>query len=313
MLIAELNKIRKLGCEFEMTVPLVGRGQGSDIQETLANVLGRNGITSIARPYDSSPLPHGVDIGVEYDSSVCGESRFEGIKWFSIEVKTRVLEGIEDWERVVPKTLEICRYLGARVNRSCGFHLHLDLPEVLEKPIIIRSLFHLLYRFEPLIFGLVAPSRTNNDYCRAIPAERFQMLRGCRSARSCRRALQGWHEKSALNLTMLFSSNSFIRYPRIEIRYHHGTLDPVKARHWTRFCLQMLQHAVNRNCQVSPQRVPNSRKGLENLLISTGFKPNNNIYSRVCPELRDTGKYLISRWKHFNGNIALKPTESPAT
>ena len=46
MLIAELNRIRKIGCEFEMTCPLIGRGNGSDVQEVIAEVLGRNGITA---------------------------------------------------------------------------------------------------------------------------------------------------------------------------------------------------------------------------------------------------------------------------
>ena len=42
------------------------------------------------------------------------------------------------------------------------------------------------------------------------------------------------------------------------------------------------------------------------MLIACGFKPNNGIYHQVCPELRQTGKYLLGRWKHFNGKIALK-------
>jgi len=313
MLIAELNKTRRIGCEFEMTLPLIGRGEGSDVRAVIAEVLGRNGITAIVRPYDNSALPQGVDVGVEYDSSIQGESRFEGIRWFSIEVKTKVLEGMNEWERIVVRTLEICRYLGARVNRTTGFHLHIGIPEVLGKPTIIKSLFNLFHRFEPVIYGLVAPSRSNNEYARAIPAEQSGILRGCRSARSFRRALMGWHEKAGLNLTHLFSGSSFAEHPRIEIRHHHGSLDPVKARHWTRFCLQLVQHAINRNCQSFPKQIPNTRKGLENLLISVGFKPNNNIYSRVCPELRDTGKYLISRWKHFNGKISLKASKHSTT
>ncbi len=231
MLIAELNKTRRIGCEFEMTCPLIGRGNGSDVQEVIAEVLGRNGITAIFRPYDNSPLSQGVDVGVEYDSSIRGEQRFQGIQWFSIEIKTRVLEGINDWETVIPKTLEICKYMGARTNKSCGFHIHLDLLEVHNKPTIIKSLFNLFCRYEPVIYGLVAPSRTDNNYAQAIAPEQATMLRGCRSVRSFRRGLMSWHEKSGLNLTLLFLDRLLAEHPRIEIRYHHGTLDPVKARH----------------------------------------------------------------------------------
>ena len=311
MLTAELNRTRRIGCEFEMTVPLVGKGCVSDVQEVLAEVLGKNGICATFRPYDNSLVPNGVDVAVEYDSSILGETKFEGIEWFPIEVKTRILQGIDDWEKVVSKTLEICRYMGARVNTSTGFHLHIDLPDVHNRPTIIKSLFNLFFRFEPLIYGLIAPSRSNNDYAKAIPTEQSGLFRGCRSVRSFRRALMGWHEKSGLNLTHLFSGRSFVSSPRIEVRYHQGTLDPLKAMQWTRFCLQMVQHAIKRNCQSFPKQVPNTRKGLENLLISVGFKPNNNVYSKVCPELRDTGKYLIQRWKQFNGNIPLKSRKVP--
>ena len=251
MLIAELNRTRRIGIEAEMTLPIVGRGENSDVQEVLAEVLGRNGITAIYRPYSSSNVSAGADVAVEYDSSITGENRYSGIKWVQIEVKTRILQGMNDWEAIVPKMLEICRYMGARVNKSCGFHIHVDLPEVQDKPTIIKSLFNLFYRFEPLIFGLIAPSRSNNDYTKAIPSGQSPLLRGCRSIRSFHRQLMGWHEKSGLNLTLLFSDRSLASQPRIELRYKNGTLNPEKARHWTRFCLQMVQHAINRNCQAS--------------------------------------------------------------
>jgi hypothetical protein len=41
------------------------------------------------------------------------------------------------------------------------------------------------------------------------------------------------------------------------------------------------------------------------MLISCGFKVNNNVYSDVSVELRETGKWLIDRWKKFNGSVSL--------
>ena len=81
MLTAELNKTRRIGCEYEMTIPLIGTGSGHDVQQTLANVLTANGIRAIARPYDHTLLPRNTDVAVEYDSSVRGESQYAGITW----------------------------------------------------------------------------------------------------------------------------------------------------------------------------------------------------------------------------------------
>jgi hypothetical protein len=110
-----------------------------------------------------------------------------------------------------------------------------------------------------------------------------------------------------LNLTHLWGDG-----PRIELRYHHGTLDAAKARHWLRFTLQMLQHAVTRNCQAGTQ-LNNERKALDRLLVSCGFKINTRVYSSVSPELRDTGRYLLRRWKSFCGNVAVPRTTRNAS
>lgn len=293
MRIAELNRNRRMGCEFEMTVPIVGSGSGHDVQQTLATVLSANGVAAVARGYSHARITN-ADVAVEYDSSVRGESRYDGIRWHSVEVKTRILNGIDDWERIVPRTLDICRYMGARINRSCGHHIHVDFPEALSRPTKIRSLYNLTHRFEPVIYGLVAQSRQNNGYARRMP-DRSRHLHGCRSRRSFERALRGWNRQCGLNLTHVDKAQ-----PRVEFRYHQGTLDPEKARYWMRFVNRLVEHAVARNCQAAAEQVANTRKGLDALRYTIGLRSNAGIYPKVSAELRETSKYLLQRWKHFN-------------
>ena len=301
MLTAELNRTRRIGAEYEMTIPLVGRGSGTDVQHVLADVLTANGVRAVARGYDHSLLPPGVDVAVEYDTSVQGESRYAGITWLPVEIKTRVLNGVEDWERVVPRTLEIAKYLGARVNASTGHHLHLSLDEFTANPRVVRSLWNLMHRIEPVVFGFLAPSRRHSRYCRPLPPT-SKVLHGANGVEALRRVLSQYDRYNALNLTHVFDAT-----PRIELRYHQGTLDAAKARHWLRFCLQIVQHAVTRNCQAARLQLNNDRKGLEKLLVTTGLKVNTRVYGKVAPELRQTGRYLLKRWKAFN------PTASPAS
>ncbi len=302
MLTAELNLNRRIGAEFEMTVPLVGSGSGTDVQRVLAEVLTANGIPAIHRGYSHAPLPQGIDIAVEQDSSVRGESLWQGVRWFSIEIKTRILNGIEDWDNIVPKTLAIASYLGGKVNSSCGHHLHVEVDEIKDRPRIIRSLQALHFKFQDVIFGLVAPSRRQNGYARPISYN--SRLLKCRSLRSYQRELRSTNRNQALNLTHIASGDY-----RVEYRWHQGTLDANKARHWRNFCLRLVEHAATRNSQAS-DALPNDRKSLQRLLVSCGFLVNAGIYSKVSPELRETGKYLLQRWKHFNGNHALKPKTS---
>jgi len=283
-----------------MTVPLVGAGSGTDVQRTLASVLTANGIRAIAREYSHAPVPPGIDLAVEYDGSVVGESKWAGIQWFPVELKTRVLNGIDDWEAICPKTLEIARYMGGRVNLSCGHHLHLGFDECKQDPRTVRSLWNLFHRYDQVLFGLVAPSRRHSNFCRPMPSI-TKLLHGAHSRLTIRRALSSYDRYAALNLVNLFADE-----PHLEIRHHGGTLDLIKARYWLRFCLRLVDHAVQRSCQAAPAPLPNDRKSLEKLLITCGLKINSRVYAQVAPELRETGKYVLKTWKKFNGPRSLK-------
>lgn len=300
MLIADISRTRTIGAEFEMTMPCVGTGGGMDVQWTLASVLTANGIRAVARPYSHEPVPANADVAVEFDGSVQGETRYRGITWHAVEVKTRILRGIDDWERVVPAMLDIAQYLGARVNRSTGHHVHVGLPEVTERPKVIRSLASLVARIEPVVYGMLAPSRRGNTYC--MPMGRAPDLRACKSLAEYHAQLHGTNRYHGLNLTHATGDSL-----RVEFRYHQGTLDSEKARHWLRFLLRVTEHAVNRNCQSFDQPLPNTRNGWERMATAIGLRVNSKIYRAIAPELAETASFLLRRWKHFNG----QPTRQP--
>ena len=165
-------------------------------------------------------------------------------------------------------------------------------------PTVIRSLFNLVLRVEPVIYGVIAPSRRTCGYALPIPDD-SKLLHRCKTHACFQKALLHWNRRVGLNLTHLFDS-----FPHVEFRWHQGTLDAEKSRHWLRFLLRLVDHAAHRRCQAAEQLV-NDRSGIERLLVSTGLKVNSRIYNTVSPELRETGAYLLSRWKSFNGKTAL--------
>ena len=200
---------RRLGCEFEFALPIVGGGSGHDVQRVLATVLTANGLIACSRPYCHDPLPPQVDLAVECDSSVRGMDDMPGIAWASIELKTRILEGMGDWEAIVPKAMSIAQYLGGRVNTSTGFHVHVDFPEARQHPTKIRSLYNLIHRFDGILFGLVAPSRKTCGYAKPLP-NHSRLLHRCRGIRPFQRALAGWDRHYGLNLTNFAGSEPHI-------------------------------------------------------------------------------------------------------
>jgi len=296
MLSSEVSRNRRLGVEIEVTIPLVGGGQSSDVRRVIAQVLSANNISAVARGYSHRPVPDGADVCVEYDSSVRGESRFQGITWIPIEVKTRILTGMDDYERVVSPMIDVLKYLGARVNSSCGYHIHVELSEAKGRPAVIRSLYNTIHRNENVIFGLVPPSRLTNHFCQKLP-DMPGRLADCRTMGCFKSELQRLTRSSGVNWTHMWGSE-----PRVEYRYASSTLNVEKARHWARLMLRMTDHACTRTCKSTKVQLPNERASLEKMLTTLGLKVNSKVYSKVAPELRDTGKFLLRRWKELNGD-----------
>ncbi len=292
-LVSSLNHHRKIGSEFEGYIILTGSGDPRSAQDSLAHALSQNGIPAIARGYCKDPLPTGVKVAVEYDSSIVPEQRYRGIRWAQLEIKTAILT-LDEWEAIVPPTLDLLRYAGMRVNHSTGHHLTLSFDEVNDQPQKVRSLWNLYHRHQDTLFHLCSPSRRSNSYCRPLPNE-SKVLHGANSQRELRRRLARYDRYYFLNTTNLLTSS-----PRIEIRCHQGTLDPAKARAWMHLQMAMVDHAIRRNCMAAPAPLPNSRKSIDALLTTVGMKPNTKVYSHVDPALRASAKLLLKTWKKFN-------------
>lgn len=305
-LVSSLNRTRKIGPEFEGYIILTGSGDARSAQDSLAHALSQNGVPSIARHYSHDPLPPGIKAAVEYDASIVPEQRYRGIRWAAIEVKTCKLDGIDEWEAVVPPMLDLLRYAGLKVNHSTGHHLHLSFDEVSDDPRHVRSLWNLYHRHQDTLFHLVSESRRNNSYCRRLPNE-AKFLHGANSVRELRSRLTRFDRYNWLNLTHLFDPS-----PRVELRSHQGTLDPAKARAWLHLHLAMFDHAVRRVCQAAPSTLPADRKSFDSLMVTIGCKPNSRVYAQVDPVLRASAKALLKTYKKFNPQFFTSRRKSPA-
>lgn len=292
---AVINPHRTIGIEIEVVVPIIGTGDNRDVQQLLAEILTNQGLRAVARSYTHQSIPSGCLFGVEHDVSLRDESRYAGLRWSKIELKTAPMTWPE-LERVMPGALEIVRYMGARVNATCGLHVHHHLPEAAERPAVVRNLQHLWWRFHQVVYGLVAPSRKSNQYCRPPRLSEAQRFDGVRTYEQlCEKVRQG-DRYCGLNLLNLTNQDRMTA----EWRIHGGTTDWTKVRSWVLTTQRIIEHAVARNCHFRAEPMPNTQAGLNALLVTTGLKPNSRIYRKVDKDLRGVGRYLLKRWKSFN-------------
>ena len=129
-LVADLSDSRRtFGVEIEMMVP--SQAERRQAQDHIAAILNSNGLPSISRGYSSRPLPSGIALGVEYDASIqpppviVEGQRVTGIAFAQIELKTKTLTSVDEFEATIPKA----------VGNSCLEFIVSDLHSQVRQPI----------------------------------------------------------------------------------------------------------------------------------------------------------------------------------
>lgn len=124
---------------------------------------------------------------------------------------------------------------GNAVNKSCGLHLHFQLPQVYyDRGEGYKRTFHLTQAMQDFLFDIVPRSRRNNGYCTKTSSER-----------------------SVTSHYNWFSMSNHV--PTYEIRLHAGTMNAWKIKGW-----------INAWTQVRPEihKVIAGEDGWENIVDS---------------------------------------------
>lgn len=113
-----------------------------------------------------APLPDLSDLKwrIVNDSSISGFN-FEGE---SVEFNTPPAEGDAFYSRALAGIRRVQPFV--RVNKSCGFHVHIDVQDMFNDNAKLANVQNLLIAFQPLMFALQPPSRRGSSYCKLWPA-----------------------------------------------------------------------------------------------------------------------------------------------
>lgn len=133
--------------------------------------------------------------------------------------------------------------LGVRVNRSCGFHVHVEVADLDDEA--LKRVVALAVRFERSMDKLVSKSRrgSRNQFCKSdrrtlarTRPQALQVLERCSTFAEMRSALRcdRYHK---LNL------ESYSRYRTVEFRQHNGTTDSDKMIPWIALCIGIVESA----------------------------------------------------------------------
>jgi len=137
------------------------------------------------------------------------------------ELRSPIYSGPDGLQELRQVVAELADYGIPRVNKSCGFHVHLgNWPG-------FRAACRFIYLWQGLqewALTVVSPSRQRNEYCKPTKYSRAEIRRLTSESQ-----LQGIGESDryrALNL------QSWYAHQTLEIRLHQGTVDPNKIYWW---------------------------------------------------------------------------------
>jgi hypothetical protein len=142
----------------------------------------------------------------------------------------------------IDKVGEALAALKAKVNRTCGLHVHVGLADVSLGA--MKALVKTYIEGEEIIDQLIPPSRRGNanNFCASLKSDGVIAkidAAGSRQEIAAAIRFDGYHRRGSRFVKLNLAS----RHNTVEFRHHSGTVDPVKIKNWALFCMKMVETA----------------------------------------------------------------------
>ena len=214
-------------------------------QERVESLLSQAGITCWNEDGDESYDDDGNPIAGEGwkitdDGSIDGD--------WSVELVSPILSGVEGL-REVAKVVEILSDAGAKVNKSCGFHVHVDAGDL--SSTVLFNVYRRYALHEVQIDSFMVPSRRGNSnaYCQSTVnlVGRTQGVSAALTAREAAQIMEEQYTSHGFRGGRYYKVNlcAYLRHGTIEFRHHGGTVNVNKVLNWIVFCLTFVQTSMS--------------------------------------------------------------------
>lgn len=159
------------------------------------------------------------------DSSLSGNNTFE-----LVSPILHGEQGVEEVEKVC-WVLDLCN---AKVNESCGLHIHMDAANF--NLSTWKNLILTYKRLEKVIDNFMPRSRRNNRFCKRLTEITETTIKNATSINELRSAFS--HNRyHKINL------EAYARHNTVEFRQHGGTTNFTKMSAWIHFLAKMITFA----------------------------------------------------------------------
>ena len=160
-----------------------------------------------------------------------------------VEIKTRGPVQGEFAEKEIIELAKILNDEGFNVDEKCGYHVHLSGDDYMGDVVSLKRLWLFYLAFEDVLMSFLPKKRRDNQYCRGLKTifhyqevltsttqeDVEKLWYRVTSKLRLDQAKREHHHASryvGINLHSLFSAG------HLEVRYHSGTLNPIKIFQW---------------------------------------------------------------------------------
>lgn len=194
----------------------------------LINAVRAQGVEIQSEGYNHRDNDHYYKI--VHDGSLIGDN--------SCEVVSPILKG-NDGKKSLKAVCSALVEVGAKVNKSCGLHIHLDAKNMTIQQ--WRNVIINYARLETMIDGFMPKSRrgNNNCFCRSVslmPRLEATILH-CNSVDEIARYFATRYMK--------INVEAYSRHKTIEFRQHGGSVEYAKIEKWLSFLQKLLAYSKN--------------------------------------------------------------------
>lgn len=196
-------------------------------RDRLVAEMTRAGINVQSESYNHQTRNHWKVIN---DSSIRGGN--------GSEVVSPVLTGMEGIEQVKKVCIALNR-AGAKINKSCGFHLHLGVQDY--QVVDFKNLVNSFVNLEGDFDKIQPNSRrgNNNTYCKNLTYVGRDVSSKVNAATNFNEISRVFNDNRYFKLNL----QSYLRYGTVEFRHHSGTTTFSKIKNWILICARLVEYA----------------------------------------------------------------------
>lgn len=152
----------------------------------------------------------------------------------SMALELRVLVKESELKDVLKRLCSVFKKHDCYTNRSCGFHVHLDMRD----RDAVKS-YSKLFNVQSLMLKTQRPARINNRFCRPVTKNKVTKT----ELNTGRIKLA---EDASDERYVTINANSYKKHNTIEIRLHEGTTKFNDLYYWTKFLIDVVDSDINR-------------------------------------------------------------------